>query len=100
MEPVEAGLIPTGELRFCISKRLRSQWDIQIDPSNLEFRFCDLEGDTFQVSNDMTILQLLEEVPTRMATPAVQLPRILVAHSGYLTAFCYYVCNATKLAPV
>ena len=61
MEPVEAGLIPTGELRFCISKRLRSQWDIQIDPSNLEFRFCDLDGDTFQVSNDMTILQLLEE---------------------------------------
>ena len=39
MEPVEAGLIPTGELRFCISKRLRSQWDIQIDPSSLEFRF-------------------------------------------------------------
>ena len=61
MEPVEAGLIPTGELRFCISKRLKSQWDIQLDPSNLEFRYCDLEGDTFQVSNDMTILQLLEE---------------------------------------
>ena len=61
MDPVEAGLIPTGELRFCISKRLRSQWDIQIDPSNLEFHFCDLDGDTFQVSNDMTILQLLEE---------------------------------------
>ena len=60
MEPVEAGLIPIAELRFCISKRLRSQWDIQIDPSNLEFRFCDLDGDTFQVSNDMTVLQLLE----------------------------------------
>ena len=44
MEPVEAGLIPIAELRFCISKRLRSQWDIQIDPSNLEFRFCDLDG--------------------------------------------------------
>ena len=60
MEPVEAGLIPIAELRFCISKRLRSQWDIQLDPSNLEFRFCDLDGDTFQVSNDMTVLQLLE----------------------------------------
>jgi len=35
MEPVEAGLISTGELRFCISKRLRSQWDIQIDPSTV-----------------------------------------------------------------
>ena len=43
MGPVEAGLLPTGELRFCISKRLRTQWDIQLDPSNLEFRYCDLK---------------------------------------------------------
>ena len=57
----EAGILPTGELRFCISKRLRTQWNIQLDPSNLEFRYCDLEGDTFQVPNDMTIMQLLEE---------------------------------------
>ena len=61
MEPIEAGILPTGELRFCISKRLRTQWNIQLDPSNLEFRYCDLEGDTFQVPNDMTIMQLLEE---------------------------------------
>ena len=61
MEPIEAGILPIGELRFAISKRLRTQWNIQLDPSNLEFRYCDLEGDTFQVSNDMTILQLLEE---------------------------------------
>ena len=87
MEPVEAGLIPTGELRFCISKRLRSQWDIQIDPSNLEFRFCDLDGDTFQVSNDMTILQLLEEYRPEWRLRQYKLPRILFAHSGYHTAF-------------
>ena len=37
MEPVEVGLLPTGELRFCISKRLRTQWDIQLDPSNCSF---------------------------------------------------------------
>ena len=61
MGPVEAGVLPIGELRFCISKRLRTQWDIQFDPSNLEFRYCDLEGDSFQVPNEMTIMQLLEE---------------------------------------
>ena len=61
MGPVEAGVLPIGELRFRISKRLRTQWDIQFDPSNLEFRYCDLEGDSFQVPNEMTIMQLLEE---------------------------------------
>jgi hypothetical protein len=35
-----------------------------MEPSALEFRYCDLEGDAFQVPNDWTIMQLLEEVPT------------------------------------
>ena len=73
MGPVEAGVLPIGELRFRISKRLRTQWDIQFDPSNLEFRYCDLEGDSFQVPNEMTIHAASGRIPTRMATPTVQL---------------------------
>jgi hypothetical protein len=32
-----------------------------MEPEALEFRYCDLEGDAFQVPNDWTIMQLLEE---------------------------------------
>ena len=61
MEPIEAGILPIRDLRIAISKRLRTQWNIQLDPSNLEFRYCDLEGGAFQVPNDWTVMQLLEE---------------------------------------
>ena len=87
MEPVEAGLIPIAELRFCISKRLRSQWDIQLDPSNLEFRFCDLDGDTFQVSNDITVLQLLEAYRAEWRLRQYNSSESSFLHSGYQTAF-------------
>ena len=30
-------------------------------PSDLDFRYADLDGDVFQVPNDWTIMQLLEE---------------------------------------
>ena len=30
-------------------------------PSDLEFRYADLDGDVFKVPNDWTIMQLLEE---------------------------------------
>ena len=52
---------PFEDLRTAITTRLRTQWDIHLEPSNLEFRYCDLEGDAFQVPNDWTVMQLLEE---------------------------------------
>ena len=45
LEPIEAGILPIRDLRTAITKRLRTQWDIQFEPSNLEFRYGDLEGD-------------------------------------------------------
>ena len=61
LEPIEAGILPIRDLRTAITIRLRTQWDIHLEPSNLEFRYCDLEGDAFQVPNDWTVMQLLEE---------------------------------------
>ena len=61
LEPIEAGILPIRDLRTAITTRLRTQWDIHLEPSNLEFRYCDLEGDAFQVPNDWTVMQLLEE---------------------------------------
>ena len=55
------GILPIRDLRTAITTRLRTQWDIHFEPSNLEFRYCDLEGDAFQVPNDWTVMQLLEE---------------------------------------
>ena len=39
LEPIEAGILPIRDLRTAITTRLRTQWDIQFDPSNLEFRY-------------------------------------------------------------
>ena len=61
LEPIEAGILPIRDLRTALTTRLRTQWDIHMEPSALEFRYCDLEGDAFQVPNDWTIMQLLEE---------------------------------------
>jgi hypothetical protein len=44
-----------------LTTRLRTQWDIHMVPSDLEFRYADLSGDAFKVSDDWTIMQLLEE---------------------------------------
>ena len=59
--PVEAGIFPFRDLRTALTTRLRTQWDIHMDASDLEFRYTDLHGDVFQVQNDWTIMQLLEE---------------------------------------
>ena len=53
--PDEAGI------RTALTTRLRTQWDIHMVPSDFEFRYADLQGDVFQVPNDWTIIQLLEE---------------------------------------
>ena len=60
-QPDEAGIFPFRNLRTALTTRLRTQWDIHMVPSDLEFRYADLQGDVFQVPNDRTIIQLLEE---------------------------------------
>ena len=59
--PDEANAIQFGQLRPQLTTRLRTQWDIQMIASDLEFRYADLTGDVFQVREDWTILQLLDE---------------------------------------
>ena len=59
--PDEAGILPFRDLRTALTSRLRTQWDIHMVPSDLEFRYADLQGGVFQVPNDWTIIQLLEE---------------------------------------
>ena len=58
--PDEANAIQFGQLRPQLTTRLRTQWDIQMIASDLEFRYADLTGDVFQVREDWTILQLLD----------------------------------------
>jgi len=41
-EPVEAGIFPFRDLRTALTTRLRTQWDIHMVPSDLEFRYADL----------------------------------------------------------
>ena len=60
-QPDEAGIFPFRDLRTALTTRLRTQWDIHVAPSDLEFRYADLQGDVFQIPNDWTIIQLLEE---------------------------------------
>ena len=60
-QPIEAGIFPFRDLRTALITRLRTQWDILMVPSDLEFRYADLQGDVFQVPMDWTIVQLLEE---------------------------------------
>ena len=59
--PDEAGILPFRDLRTALTTRLRTQWDIHMVPSDLEFRYADLQGGVFQVPHDWTIIQLLEE---------------------------------------
>ena len=59
--PNEADVIQFTHLRPQLTTRLRTQWDIRMVPSDLEFRYADLTGDVFQVRNDWTIMQLLNE---------------------------------------
>ena len=60
-QPDEAGIFPFRDLRTALTTRLRTQWDIHVVPSDLEFRYADLQGDVFQVPIDWTIMQLLDE---------------------------------------
>ena len=50
--PDEASAIQFGQLRPQLTIRLRTQWDIQMIASDLEFRYADLTGDVFQVRDD------------------------------------------------
>ena len=59
--PDEANTIQFSRLRPALATRLRTQWDIHMVPSDLEFRYADLEGEVFQVREDWTILHLLEQ---------------------------------------
>jgi len=59
--PDEATAIQFNHLRPQLTTRLRAQWDIRMIPSDLEFRYADLAGDVFQVRNDLTVMQLLDE---------------------------------------
>jgi hypothetical protein len=63
--PDEADAIQFTHLRTQLPPRLRTQWDIRMVPSDLEFRYAamltSLHGDIFQVHNDWTIMQLLNE---------------------------------------
>ena len=59
--PDEAASIQFSQLRPPLVIRLRTQWGIQMLASDLEFRYADLTGDVFQVRDDWTIKQLLEE---------------------------------------
>ena len=99
MEPVEAGLIPTGELRFCISKRLRSQWDIQIDPSIWSFAFATwtvIHSKSPMIWRSCSFWRNTDlNGDFGSTTPANPLCSFRVPHS-----LSYYVYNATKLAPV
>ena len=58
--PDEATSIQFSHLRPALTTRLRTQWDIHMVPSDLEFRYADLTGDVFQVRDDWTIMQLLD----------------------------------------
>jgi hypothetical protein len=59
--PDEANSIQFSHLRPQFTIRLRTQWDIHMVPSDLEFRYADLTGDVFQVRVHWTIMHLLEE---------------------------------------
>ena len=60
--PDEANAIQFSHLRPQLTTRLRTQWDIQmIDRFGPGVRYADLTGDVFQVREDWTILQLLDE---------------------------------------
>jgi hypothetical protein len=56
-----AAAIQIANLRTQICNRLRTQWDIRMIPSDLELRYADLDGDVFQVRNEPTVMQVLEE---------------------------------------
>ena len=56
-----ANAMPLGNLRFGICNRLWHQWNIRIGTTAIELRYADLDRDVFQVSNESTIIELLEE---------------------------------------
>ena len=45
--PDEAGILPFRDLRTALTTRLHTQWDIHMVPSDLEFRYANLQGDVF-----------------------------------------------------
>ena len=59
--PEMASARDVGGLRVAITQRLMHQWDVRVEPVDLELRHADLSGDVFQVPNTMTIMRLIEE---------------------------------------
>ena len=47
-QPIEAGIFPFRDLRTALTTRLRTQWDIHMVPSDLEFRYADLPRHAFR----------------------------------------------------
>ena len=108
LEPIEAGILPIRDLRTAITTRLRTQWDIHLEPSNLEFRYCDLEGDAFQVPNDWTVMQLLEEyrpdwrlrqynyIESTLLVPGTSQPFVLRLRCHKVTPGVILICFAVE----
>ena len=94
-QPDEAGILPFRDLRTALITRLRTQWDIHMVPSDLEFRYVDLQGDVFQVPNDWTIIQLLDEYRPESTTTSNLLGWSRVLHN---LSYCDY--NATEFVKV
>ena len=56
----DARRIPVGNLCNLISIRLQDTWDLNIPGNELELRFDDMWGDTFQVDMDRTVSETLD----------------------------------------
>ena len=52
--------MPVGNIRFGVCHNLWRQFNLRVATSDVELRYQDLDGDTFQVSNDTTIVELLD----------------------------------------
>ena len=60
-QPSQLRFVNTKTPLSCISGYIFHTWGIQIDPDELDLRWCDRTGDTFALRNYQTIIQLLAE---------------------------------------
>ena len=61
LEPDEVSSVQIQQLRPLLVIRLRTQWGIHMVASDLEVRYADLSGDVFQVPNNVSVRDLLNE---------------------------------------
>ena len=73
----DARRIPVGNLGNLISIRLQDTWDLNIPGNELELRFDDMWGDTFQVDMDRTVSENFGCLATSMA----RIPNYRIVHS-------------------